>query len=184
MRPSGPILGGRIFYLMVNLFKSYLNHKPKIDSTAFIAEGARLIGNVSIAKNASIWFNAVLRADINAIKVGEGSNIQDNSVLHVSNEHACVVGKHVTVGHNVNLHACTVEDQCLIGIGTVILTGAKIGKGSLVGAQSLIKENFIVPPGSLVLGSPARIVRKLNPKEKAQIKAWAVKYVALKNEYR
>ncbi len=166
-----------------SLFNSYLDEKPKIDPTAFVADGAKLIGAVTLAKDTSVWFNAVLRADINTIEIGEGSNIQDGSVLHVSNEHACIVGRNVTAGHNVNLHACTIEDECLIGIGAVVLTGAHIGKGSLVGAQALVKENFKAPSGSLILGSPARIVRQLTPEEQKDTAFWAEKYIALKNEY-
>lgn len=165
------------------LFNSFLDETPHIDPTAFVAEGARLIGKVSLGKDASVWFNAVVRADINSITIGEGSNVQDGSVLHVSNEHGCHIGRYVTCGHNVNLHGCAIEDECLIGIGAVVLTGAKIGKGSLVGAQSLVKENFVAPPGSLILGSPARIVRKLSIEEQKKIRLWGEKYVALKQEY-
>jgi carbonic anhydrase/acetyltransferase-like protein (isoleucine patch superfamily) len=164
-------------------FRFLLDNPPRVHPSAFVAEGARLVGDVTLAKDTSVWFNAVLRADIHSIRIGEGSNIQDGSVLHVSNEQACIVGKGVTVGHNVNLHGCTVEDSCLIGIGAIVLTGARVGKGSLVGAGAVVLENMKIPAGSLVLGAPARIVRKLTGAEIAKNKMWGKKYVRLKNSY-
>lgn len=165
-------------------FRFLLNRPPRVHSTAFVAEGARVVGDVHLGKNASVWFNAVLRGDIHSIRVGEGSNIQDGSVLHVSNEKACLVGKFVTVGHNANLHGCTVEDNCLIGIGAIVLTGAQVGKGSLVGAGAVVLEKMKIPPRSLVLGAPARVVRKLTAAEVRNHRIWALKYVRLKNRYK
>ena len=135
---------------------------PKIDPTAYLSPGVWVMGDVQIAKDANIWFGSVLRGDINKIEVGEGSNIQDHSVLHVTRDLPCKVGAWVTVGHRVTLHGCTVEDRCLIGMGATVLDGAVIGENSIVGAGTLVPERMQVPPNSLVFGVPGRVIRKLN----------------------
>lgn len=139
------------------------------DGSAFVADNATLIGSVVLERNASIWFNAVLRGDNDLITIGEGSNIQDGSVLHTDAGIPLNVGRNVTVGHKVMLHGCQIGDNCLIGINAVILNHAKVGPNCLIGANALIPEGREIPEGSLVLGSPGKIARELKPEEIAQI---------------
>jgi len=136
------------------------------------------MGDVKLGDHSSVWYNAVLRGDINRIVVGHHTNIQDNAVLHLADEFPCILGHHVTVGHSAIVHACKVGDEVLIGMGAVILDGAVVGKQSLIGAKALVTQGMKIPPGSLVLGAPARVVRRLTPKERAGLKYWADKYVA------
>jgi carbonic anhydrase/acetyltransferase-like protein (isoleucine patch superfamily) len=157
----------------------FLRKKPALGKRVFIAKGAVVLGDVSLGAHSSIWFNAVLRGDINRIVVGHHTNIQDNAVLHLADDYACVVGNYVTIGHTAIVHACTVGDEVLVGMGSTILDGAVIGKQCLIGANALITQGTKIPPGSLVLGSPARVVRRLTPKERANLKRMAEKYVAL-----
>ena len=140
------------------MIQSLGSHCPSIDSTAFVAENATLVGKVSVGPGASVWYGAVLRADLAAIQVGAGSNIQDNCVLHLDEGMPCLVGEGVTVGHGAILHGCTIEDNCLIGMGAILLNGAVIGRDSMVGAGALITQNTVIPAGSLVLGSPAKVM--------------------------
>src|SRR5471030_642652 len=135
----------------------FLFVQPQIDPSAYVAAQAVVIGDVRIAAHASVWPMSVLRGDINFIEIGEGSNIQDGSIVHLADDLPVRVGKLVTVGHRAILHACTVEDECLIGMGATILDGAIIGKGSIVGANTLVPQRFECPTGSLVYGSPARV---------------------------
>jgi carbonic anhydrase/acetyltransferase-like protein (isoleucine patch superfamily) len=157
----------------------FLFVKPQIDPTAYVAPQAVVIGDVRLAARSSVWPTAVLRGDINYIEIGEGSNIQDGSVVHLAEDLPVRVGKLVTVGHRAILHACTVEDECLIGMGATILDGAVIGRGSIVGAHALVTKCTVIPPGSLVMGTPAKVVRALRPEEIADIRTWADHYVAL-----
>ncbi len=152
---------------------------PRIDPAAYVSPHAVVIGDVRLAARSSVWPMAVLRGDINFIEIGEDSNIQDGCVVHLAEDLPVVVGKLVTVGHRATLHACTVEDECLIGMGATILDGAIIGRGSIVGAHALVTREMQVPPGSLVLGSPAKVVRALSAGEIADIRIWADHYVAL-----
>jgi carbonic anhydrase/acetyltransferase-like protein (isoleucine patch superfamily) len=152
---------------------------PQIDPTAYVAPQAVVMGDVRLAAHTSIWPTAVLRGDINFIEIGEGSNIQDGSIVHLAEDLPVRVGKLVTVGHRAILHACTVEDECLIGMGATILDGAVIGAGSIVGAHALVTKGTRVPPGSLVMGTPAKVARALTPAEIADIRTWADHYVAL-----
>jgi len=145
----------------------------------YVSPHAVVIGDVRLAAHASIWPMAVLRGDINFIEIGEGSNIQDGSIVHLADDLPVRVGKLVTVGHRAILHACTVEDECLIGMGATILDGAVIGKGSIIGAHALVTKGMQIPPGSLVLGTPAKVVRALSPEEIADIRTWADHYIAL-----
>lgn len=158
--------------------------EPKIHRTAFVAEGARIIGDVTLKKESSVWYNSVLRADINKITIGERSNIQDNSVIHLENDQGVYVGNDVTVGHNVILHGCSVEDGALIGMGAIIMNGAIVGKGSVIGAGAVIKQNMIIPDFSLVIGVPAKINKTLNKDTYKQNVKWAKKYVKLANIHR
>lgn len=157
--------------------ESYEGFSPEIDPSAFVAVSADVIGRVSIHGNASIWYNATLRGDINEIVIGARSNIQDNVVIHLSDDHGCYVGELVTVGHSAILHACTVKDEALIGMGAIVLDGAVIGQRSIIGAGALVTGGTIIPPGSLVLGSPAKVVKTLSPEQQAKTKDWALKYV-------
>ena len=137
-----------------------------------------VLGDVTVGAHSSVWYGVVLRGDINRIVVGHHTNIQDNAVLHLADDFACVVGNWVTVGHGAIVHACRVGDETLVGMGAVILDGAVIGKQCLIGARALVKQGTKIPPGSLVLGAPARVARKLTAAERAGLKWWAEKYVA------
>jgi len=152
---------------------------PQIDPTAYVASQAVVIGDVRLAAHTSVWPTAVLRGDINYIEIGEGSNIQDGSIVHLAEDLPVRVGKLVTVGHRAILHACTVEDNCLIGMGATVLDGAVIGTGSIIGAHALVTKGTHIPPGSLVMGTPAKVVRALRPEEIADIRTWADHYIAL-----
>jgi len=155
----------------------FLRKQPQLGKSVYIAKGASVLGDVKLGAHASVWYGAVLRGDINRIVVGHHSNIQDNAVLHLADDYACILGNYVTVGHSAIVHACKVGDEVLIGMGAVILDGAGIGKQSLIGAKALVKQGMKIPPGSLVLGAPAKVVRKLTPAERAGLKHWATKYV-------
>jgi carbonic anhydrase/acetyltransferase-like protein (isoleucine patch superfamily) len=164
--------------------EAYQEFSPSIDPSAMIAGSADLIGRVEIGEEASIWYNVTLRADINKIVVGKHSNIQDNSCLHVADDFGCIVGDYVTVGHGAILHACTVEDNVLIGMGSIVLDGAVIGEGSVVGAHALVTKGTVIPPNSLVLGAPAKVCKDLGPASRESNHAWAEKYVRVANSYK
>ncbi len=140
-----------------------------IDPTAFIAPGAIVLGEVSLGRNSSVWYNSVIRGDMAPIVIGDDTNIQDLSMVHVDEGVPCTIGRRVGVGHRVILHGCTVEDDCLIGMGSVLLNRAHIGQGSVIGAGAVIPEGMRVPPGSLVMGVPGRIVRPVDAELKARI---------------
>lgn len=150
---------------------------PKIGRKVYIDPAAHIIGRVSVGDHSSIWPGVVLRGDIQQIKIGRYSNIQDLSLVHVESNRGCVIGSYVTVGHQVCLHACTVKDQALIGIGSIVLDGAVIGEGTILGAGSLVTHNQKLKPGSLYFGRPAKFVRKLSRKEISGLKKWALRYV-------
>ena len=143
----------------------------------FVAEGAQLIGRVELGDEANVWFNAVLRADIERIMVGARTNIQDNSTVHVDYTHPTIIGDDVTIGHGVTVHGCTIERQSLIGMNAVLLTGCTIGWGSIVGANALVTEGKTIPPRSLVLGSPGKVVREITDEELAELLESARHYV-------
>ena len=147
-------------------------------ATAWVADSAQVMGNVHLEADANIWFGTVIRGDNEPIRIGEGSNIQDGSVLHSDNGKPLTVGKHVTVGHGVMLHGCTVGDESLIGIGAVVLNGAVIGKNCLVGAGSLVTEGKVFPDGSMIVGSPAKVVRQLSPEQMEGLRQSAKHYIA------
>ena len=150
---------------------------PRIHESAFVAPGARIIGKVTLKENVNVWFNAVLRADEDLITVGEGTNIQDGCVLHQDPGFPVTVGKNVTVGHLALLHGCTIGDGALIGMGAVILTGAKIGAGAVIGAGALVPEGKEIPPGTLALGSPAKVVRELTAADRERFSKSAQHYM-------
>lgn len=144
---------------------------------AFIADNATLVGDIELHENCSIWFNVVIRGDNDRISIGENSNVQDGSVLHVDAGKPLSIGKNVTVGHKVTLHGCTIGDNSLIGINAVVLNGVKVGKNCLIGANALVPENMEIPDGSMVLGSPAKIKRELRPEEIKMLAWGAAHYV-------
>ena len=137
-----------------------------------------MLGDVTIGDHSSVWYNAVVRGDINRIAIGHHTNIQDNAVLHLADDYPCLVGNWVTVGHSAIVHACTVGDETLIGMGAVILDGAEVGKQCLIGAKALVTPGTKITDGSLVLGAPATIKRPLTDRERSELKTWAEKYVA------
>jgi carbonic anhydrase/acetyltransferase-like protein (isoleucine patch superfamily) len=157
---------------------------PKIDPNCWVASNAVIIGKVELKKDSNIWFNSVLRGDVEPITVSEGSNIQDGTVIHTDPGCPTIIGKNVTIGHLVMLHGCIIEDDCLIGIGSTILNKAKIGKNSIIGANALVTENKIIPERSLVLGSPGKIIRQVTDKEIESIKENARHYVDNYKKYK
>ncbi len=163
--------------------ESFRGQSPELRRPAFVADSADLIGAVRLEEGSSVWHHATLRADLAPIVIGRGSNVQDNSCIHVEAGQPCIVGEDVTIGHSVTLHACTVEDAALIGMGATVLDGAVIGRGSIVGANALVTKNSCIPPHSLVLGSPAKVVRCLEPDIEQQQRVHARDYAALAREY-
>jgi carbonic anhydrase/acetyltransferase-like protein (isoleucine patch superfamily) len=155
----------------------FLRKKPKLGKGVYVASTAVVIGDVTLGAHSSVWYGAVLRGDINRIVVGHHTNVQDNAVLHLADDFACVLGNWVTVGHSAVVHACQVGDEVLVGMGAVILDGVVIGKQSIIGAKALVTQGTKIPPGSLVLGAPGKVVRKLTKEERAGLKWWAQKYV-------
>ncbi|HWI11241.1 MAG TPA: gamma carbonic anhydrase family protein [Burkholderiaceae bacterium] len=152
-------------------------HRPLLAEGAWVADSAQVIGRVELAEDASVWFGAILRGDTELLRVGKGSNVQDGSVLHADPGYPLVLGDHVTIGHQVMLHGCSVGDGSLIGIGAVVLNGAKIGRNCLVGAGALVTEGKEFPEGSMILGSPAKVVRQLTPEQIAALPRSAEYYV-------
>ena len=157
---------------------------PQVADSAWVADSAQVMGDVQLDENVSIWFNCTLRGDNDPITIGEGSNIQDGSVLHTDEGIPLTIGKRVTVGHMVMLHGCTIGDESLIGIGAVVLNGAKIGKNCLVGAGALVTEGKECPDGSMILGSPAKVVRQLTPEQIEGLRYSAQHYIDNANRYR
>lgn len=161
----------------------YLTRSPEIHPSAFIAPGATVVGDVTIGEESSVWYSSVLRGDINRIVVGPRSNIQDGSVLHLADDYPCLVGQLVTCGHKAILHACTIDDEVLIGMGAIVMDGTEVGARSIIGAGSLVTGGTKIPPGSLVLGSPAKVVRSLSLDEQKNIRHWADKYVSISRHF-
>lgn len=149
---------------------------PRLDPSAFVADGARVIGAVTLGEGSSIWYNAVVRADSDSVSIGAGSNVQDNVSIHVDAGHPASIGENVSIGHNAVVHGCTIGDGALIGMGSVILSGAVIGAGSLVAGGAVVLEGTIVPPGSLVAGVPAKVRRDLTEQETAGLARNALGY--------
>jgi gamma-carbonic anhydrase len=158
--------------------KTFLGRNPVLGRGVYIARGAAVLGDVTIGDHSSVWYNAVVRGDINRIVIGHHTNIQDNAVLHLADDYPCVIGNYVTVGHSAIVHACTIGNECLVGMGAIVLDGAVVGEQCLVGARALVTQRTEIPAGSLVMGSPAKIVRALTAEERAGLKHWAEKYVA------
>ena len=169
---------------MKTRIQRYAAATPNIAETAFIAGNATLIGDVAMAPESSVWFQCVLRADLNHIVVGPRSNVQDGTVVHVADNFGTTLGQSVTVGHAAVLHACQIDDEVLVGMKAVVLDGAVVGARSIVGANALVTAGTQIPPGSLFLGSPGKVVRMLTLEEQRALVIWADRYVALSKAYR
>jgi gamma-carbonic anhydrase len=157
---------------------------PRVHPTAYIDSSAQVIGDVEIGEESSVWMAVVIRGDVNRIRIGRRSNVQDGTVVHVMKDtHPTTIGDHVTIGHAAVIHGCTVEDRCLIGMGTILLNGARIGACSIVAAGTLVVEGMEVPPQSLVMGSPGKVKRVLTDAEVAGIRIYADRYVAYRLDY-
>lgn len=166
------------------MIRAYQGIRPTIPESCYVDESAQVIGDVVLGEQASIWMNAVLRGDVHSIRIGAYSNVQDCSVLHgMRNQYSVNVGDWVTVGHNVLLHGCTVEDTCLIGMGSVILNGARIGSGSIVAAGTVIPENVVIEPRSLVMGVPGKVRKQLKPEDEETILRYARNYLEYTQNY-
>ena len=162
---------------------SYSGKQPSVGDGVYLAPSAELIGDVTIGEQSSIWFGSVLRGDINRIVIGHHTNIQDLSLCHVADDFACIVGNYVTVGHRVVLHACTIGDEVLVGMGAIVMDGVVVGEQSIIGAGALLTRGLQVPPGSLVYGAPAKIISQLGEKERGEIRYWAEKYCRVATGY-
>jgi len=157
----------------------YLGQKPDLQAAAFVAPNATVLGAVILGPRSSVWYGCVLRGDINTIEIGEGTNIQDLTMVHLADDYGVKIGRHCTIGHSAIIHACEIGDECLIGMGATILDGAKIGDRCIVGANALVTQRFVAPPGSMILGSPAKVVRSLTEVEQRGLRGWAEKYIAV-----
>jgi carbonic anhydrase/acetyltransferase-like protein (isoleucine patch superfamily) len=167
------------------LIRSFRGRKPQIAASAYIDPAAVLIGDVTIGADSSVWPGVIIRGDVNFIRIGARTNIQDGSILHVMRDtHPLILGDSVTVGHAAVLHGCTIESRCLIGMGSIILNGAKIGAGSIVAAGTLVPEGTDVPPGSLFMGHPGKFRRSLTDADQDSIDAYAQRYVEYKDAYK
>ena len=169
------------------MLRPYRGVSPRVHPTAFIDDSAQVIGDVEIGEESGVWMNAVVRGDVHSIRVGRRSNIQDGTVVHAqsatSGAHPTVIGNSVTIGHGALVHGCTIDDQCLIGIGAIVLNGAHVGMQSIIAAGALVTEGMKVPPKSLVMGSPAKVKRLLTQTEISEILAYADRYVGYRLEY-
>jgi len=155
----------------------HLGKKPDTAQAAFVAPNATVLGDVTLGPKSSVWYGSVLRGDIHSIEIGEGTNIQDLAMIHLADDYGVKIGRYCTIGHSAIIHACEIGDECLIGMGATILDGAKIGDHCIVGANSLVTQRFVAPPGSMILGSPAKVVRALTEKELLGLRPWAEKYI-------
>lgn len=166
------------------MIRAYKGVRPQIAATALIEASAHIIGDVHIGEHSSVWFNCVIRGDVNHIRIGHSTNIQDGTVIHVTHDRfPTIIGNYVTVGHNVVLHGCTVKDRSLIGIGAIVLDNVVIGEESFIAAGSLVTPGTVIPPRSLVLGSPARVKREVTEEEIARIDEHWKNYIEYKNTY-
>lgn len=166
------------------MLKSFQHKHPRIAASAYIEESAQVIGDVLVGEDSSIWFNAVVRGDVNSIRIGRESNIQDNSVLHgYKGKFPVLVGDRVTVAHSVNLHGCVIGDDCLIGIGAIVMNGATVAPYSIIAAGALVTEGMILEPASVYVGAPARRLRASTDADRAMIAVHAANYIGYKNEY-
>ncbi len=165
------------------MIKAYRGEMPQLGTEVFVEQSAQVIGRVSIGDQSSVWFNAVIRGDVNTISVGDRTNVQDGTVIHITKDHPTAIGNDVTIGHNVTLHGCEIGSRCLIGMGAVVLDGAVIGDDCIIGAGALVAPGTVVPSGMLAVGSPARVRRELKPEEKEQLIQSAQNYIRYKQDY-
>ena len=166
---------------MLRAFKSVF---PSVDPTAYVDTSAQIIGDVHVGPESSVWIILVMRGDVNRIRIGARTNIQDLTLVHVMRDtHPTTIGDNVTIGHSAVIHGCTIEDRCLIGMGAVLLNGCRIGTGSIVAAGALVPEGMVIPPGSMVMGMPAKVKRPLSAEEDASIKWYADNYVRYRLDY-
>ena len=161
-----------------------LRQGPRIHPSVWLAPTATVVGDVTLEEEASVWYGAVLRGDINRIVIGPRSNVQDNAVVHLDTACPTIIGELVTIGHSAIVHACRIEDEVLVGMGAIVLDGAEVGARSIIGANSLVTLGMKIPPGSLVLGSPAKVVRQLAVDEQTQIAEWAQRYIETSKQFR
>ena len=167
------------------MIKKFRNKSPIIPESCYVSESVDIIGDVEFGEEVNIWFGTVIRGDMNFVKIGARTNIQDNSTVHVTTDIApTIIGSGVTIGHNAIIHGCTIEDNCLIGMGSIIMDEAIIGEGSLIVAGAVVPPNMIIPPQSLVVGLPAKIVREVNESETEEILDRAQHYIDFANEYK
>ena len=157
--------------------EKFLSRQPQLSEAAFVAEDARIMGDVRLGKEASVFYGCVLRGDIESILIGEGSNVQDGSIIHLADDLPAIVGAYCTIGHGAIIHACTVGDECLVGMRAVVLDGAEIGDQCLVAAGSVVTPRTKIPAGSMVMGTPGKVVRPLSAEERAGLRHWAEKYI-------
>jgi carbonic anhydrase/acetyltransferase-like protein (isoleucine patch superfamily) len=166
------------------VIRGYKGIRPRLGARAYVDASAQLVGDVTLGDDASVWMNAVVRGDVNSVRIGDRTNVQDGSVVHVTARHPTVLGDEVTVAHSVTLHGCTVERRCLIGIGALVLNGAVVGEESIVAAGALVPEGMTVPPRSVVMGAPAEIRRSVSDEEREELRAYAANYVGYKDTCR
>jgi len=167
------------------MIRAHKGRLPQVASSAYIDPSAQVIGEVTVGERSSVWCNVSIRGDVNKIVIGNDTNVQDNSVLHGElNQWPVILGDRVTIGHSAVIHGCVIEDDCLIGIGAIVLNGARVGKGSIVAAGALVPEGMEVPPGSMVMGMPAKVKRAVTPEEKTRFAENAQRYIRYRQEYR
>ena len=166
------------------MIRPYKEMHPRLGARAWVDASAQVIGDVELGEDASVWMNTVVRGDVNRIRVGARTNLQDGCIVHVTARHPTVLADDVTVGHSVTLHGCTIERLCLVGIGAVVLTGAVVGEESIVAAGALVPEGMVVPPRSVVMGTPAKVRRPVTEEERAGLRRYAERYVGYKDDYR
>jgi carbonic anhydrase/acetyltransferase-like protein (isoleucine patch superfamily) len=169
---------------MATMLRTYQGIVPTVDPSAYVDPSAQVIGDVHVGPESSVWMNVVIRGDVHWIRIGARTNVQDGTVIHgQTGTHPVTIGDEVTIGHGAIVHGCTIEDRCLIGMGAILLNGVRVGSESIVAAGSLLVEGFVVPPRSLVMGSPARIRRSLSNDEVESIRGYAARYVANRLAY-
>lgn len=166
------------------MIRPYRGRRPTLSNTAYVDASAQVIGDVELGERVTVWCNTTIRGDVNSIRIGSDSNVQDNSCLHVDRVYPLIVGERVVVGHSVTLHGCVIGDECLIGMGATLLSGSRIGAGSIVAAGALVVEGAEFPPGSLLMGAPAKLRRPVSDAERERIRRNAESYVELGREYK
>ena len=166
------------------MLRAFRSIHPTVHPSAFVDMSAQVIGDVHVGQESSVWMNVVVRGDVNYIRIGSRTNVQDLTLVHVMREtHPTIIGDDVTIGHSAVVHGCTIEDRCLVGMGAILLNGCRIGGGSIVAAGTLVPEGMIVPPGSMVMGVPGKVRRSLTPEEDASIKWYADNYVRYRLDF-